>query len=233
MVSGKPVFASFVDNVHVSRKKLEPEKNLDVLIGFDFGLQPACVISQITPLGQLRILDELVSDGMGLRQFCENQLLPLLRKKYFGMNVMGYGDPSGASRMPTDESTCFEVLQGAEVGLRNIVPAPTNAILPRIGAVETFLNKMFAGEPGFILSPNCHFLRKALNGGYHYEKDPKSKGEEYKPLPAKNFSSHISDALQYVCMFIDDKSEHDKKWKEFRNQLRRKTYRPAISTAGY
>lgn len=233
LVSGKPVFASFVDNVHVARRVLEPEKNHDVLMGFDFGLQPACVLAQITPLGQLRILDELVSDGMGLRQFCENQLLPLLRKKYFGSNVMGYGDPSGASRMPTDETTCFEILQGAEVGLRNIVPAPTNAILPRIGAVETFLNKMFAGEPGFILSPNCHFIRKALNGGYHYEKDPKSKGEEYKPMPNKNFSSHIADSLQYLCMYIADKHEHDKKWKEFANQLRRKNYRPAISTAGY
>jgi hypothetical protein len=191
LISGKPVFASFVDNVHVARQPLEPMKGLDVLVGFDFGLQPACLIGQITPLGQLRILDELVSDGMGLRQFCDNQLLPLLRKKYFGMNVMGFGDPSGTSRMPTDESTCFEILQGPEVGLRSVVPATTNAILPRISAVESFLNKMYAGEPGFILSPNCHFIRKALNGGYHYEKDPKAIGDEYKPMPLKNFSSHI------------------------------------------
>lgn len=233
LISGKPVFQSFVDSVHVARKPLEPEKGHDVLIGFDFGLQPACVIGQITPLGQLRILDELVSDGMGLRQFCENQLLPLLRKKYFGSNVMGFGDPSGTSRAPTDESTCFEVLQGAEVGLRNVVPAYTNAILPRIGAVEAFLNKMYQGDPGFILSPNCHFMRKAFNGGYHYEKDPKSLGEEFKPMPAKNFSSHISDALQYLCMYIEEKQSNDKKWKSFTSRLSQRTYRPAINTAGY
>lgn len=233
IVSGKPVFASFVDNIHVARHPIEPEKGLDVLVGFDFGLQPACLIGQITPLGQLRIIDELVSDGMGLRQFCENQLLPLLRRKYFGMSVMGFGDPSGSSRAPTDESTCFEVLQGVEVGLRNIVPAPTNAILPRIGAVESFLNKMYAGEPGFILSPSCHFMRKAFNGGYHYEKDPKSLGEEFKPMPAKNFSSHISDALQYLCMYIEEKQSNDKKWKAFASQIKRRNYTPSISTAGY
>ena len=191
LVSGKPVFQSFRDNIHVAPHQLEPQKGLDVLCGFDFGLQPSCIIAQITPLGQLRILDELVSDGMGLRQFCENQLLPLLRLKYFGMNVMGFGDPSGTSRAPTDESTCFEVLQSPEVGLRNVVPAPTNAILPRVAAVENFLNRMYAGEPSFILSPNCHYLRKAMNGGYHYEKDPRSLGEEYKIMPSKNFSSHI------------------------------------------
>jgi len=233
LVSGKPVFQSFVDNVHVSPYPLEPQKGLDVLIGFDFGLQPACCIGQITPLGQLRIIDELVSDGMGLRQFCENQLLPLLRKKYFGMKVMGFGDPSGTSRAPTDESTCFEVLQGPDIGLRYIVPAPTNAILPRIGAVETYLNKMYKGEPGFLLSPNCHFLRKGMNGGYHYEKEPKSMGDSYKQMPAKNFSSHICDSLEMLCLYIEEKESNDKRWKSFANQIKKRDYRPASAEAGY
>ncbi len=206
------------------RRKLVPSWN---------GNSPSCVIAQITPLGQLRILDELVSDGMGLRQFCENQLLPLLRLKYFGMNVMGFGDPSGTARAPTDESTCFEVLQSPEIGLRNITPAPTNAILPRVAAVDNFLNKMYAGEPSFILSPNCHYIRKAMNGGYHYEKDPKSLGEEYKIMPAKNFSSHISDALEYLCLFIAEKNIHDTKWKELSSRLKPTDYKPVNSIGGY
>jgi len=233
LITGKPVFQSFVDNVHVAPHPLEPQKGLDVLIGFDFGLQPACSIGQITPAGQLRIIDELVSDGMGLRQFCENQLLPLLRTKYFGMNVVGFGDPSGTSRAPTDESTCFEVLHSPDVGLRNIEPAPTNAIMPRVMAVENFLNKMYKGEPGFLLSPNCHFLRKAMNGGYHYEKEPKSLGEDYKPMPSKNFSSHISDSLQMLCMYISEKESNDKRWKSFVSQLKKRDYKPASSEAGY
>lgn len=233
LVSGKPVFQSFNDNVHVARNIIEPIKGLDVLVGCDFGLSPAVVLAQITPMGQLRILDELVSDGMGLRQFCENQLLPLLRRKYFGMNVMGFGDPAGTSRAPTDESTCFEILHSRDIGLRNITPAPTNAILPRIGAVESFLNKSYAGDPGLIISPNCHYIRKAMNGGYHYEKDPKSNGEEYKLVPVKNFSSHISDALEYLCLFIDEKTSMDKKWKELSGRLNKSIYTPASSISGY
>jgi hypothetical protein len=233
MVAGKAVFQSFSDNVHVAPHVLEPQKGLDVIVGFDFGLQPACCIGQVTPFGQLRILDELVSDGMGLRQFCQNQLLPLLRRKYFGANVMGFGDPSGISRMPTDESTCFDVLQSREVGLTNIVPAPTNAILPRIAAVETFLNKMFIGEPGFILSPSCHYLRRAMNGGYHYAKEPKSIGEEFKPMPEKNFSSHISDSLQMLCMYISEREVSKKKWQLISSNIKKRDYRPADSMAGY
>jgi len=233
LISGKPVFASFVDNIHVAPHILEPQKGFDLILGFDFGLQPAVSIGQVSPYGNLRVLDELVSDGMGLRQFCQNQLQPLLRTKYFGMNVVGYGDPSGTSRMPTDESTCFEVLQGPEIGLRNVIPAPTNAILPRISAVENFLNKMYKGEPGFLLSPNCHFLRKALNGGYHYDKDPKSMGEEYKPMPVKNFASHIADSLQMLCMYLSEKEIQDKKWKSFQSNLKQNVYRPASGMAGY
>jgi len=233
LISGKPVFQSFRDNIHVAPHLLAPQKGADVLVGMDFGLQPACIIGQITPLGQLRILDELVSDGMGIRQFSENQLLPLLRQKYFGSSVMGFGDPSGVSRMPTDESTCFEVLQGPEIGLRNVVPAPTNAIAARVGAVEFFLNKMTMGEPGLIISPNCHFIRKAMNGGYHYEKDPKSTGDEFKPMPVKNFSSHISDAMEYLCMYIADRDMNDKKWKAFHATMAKKTDNRAASLAGY
>jgi hypothetical protein len=171
---------------------------------------------------------------MGIRQFCMNQLLPLLRRKYFGMNVMGFGDPSGVSRMPTDESTCFEVLHSREIGLMNVVEAGTNAIAPRVGAVEAFLNKMVMGEPGFILSPNCHYIRKAMNGAYHYERDPKSDGDQTKLIPVKNFASHIADSLEYLCMYVDVKDEYEKARKAFIAGIKRPAqHRPADQAAGY
>jgi hypothetical protein len=233
LLTGKPVFQSFVDNIHVAAQPLEPMKGIDLILGFDFGLNPTVVIGQITPVGQLRILDELVSDGMGLRQFSLNRLLPLLRQKYFGMNVLGYGDPSGTSRAPTDESTCFEILASQDIGLTNILPASTNAIIPRVGAVEFFLNKMVNGEPGFLLSPTCPTLRKAMNGAYHYEKEPRSIGEEYKPMPLKNFWSHISDSLEYMCMYIADNAEQNKRRQQLLASIRQKDYRPVSSIAGY
>lgn len=233
LLKGKPVFQSFKDNIHVSPRPLEPIKGADVLIGLDFGLQPACVIGQISPFGQLRVMDELVSDGMGIRQFCIHQLLPLLRTKYFGMNVLGFGDPSGTSRMPTDEATCFDILHSAEIGLSNIIEAPTNAITPRVGAVERFLNSMYAGEPSFLLDPRLRFIRKAMNGAYHYDLDPKGQGQEHKLVPVKNFASHVSDALEYLCLFVSEKESYDKARKAFLGQLQQKKYTPVSSEAGY
>jgi hypothetical protein len=92
---------------------------------------------------------------------------------------------------------------------------------------------MYKGEPGFLLSPNCQSLRKALNGGYHYEKDPKGNGEEYKFVPEKNFSSHVADSLQMLCMYVGQKEENDRKWKQFASQIKQVNYRPASDTAGY
>ena len=234
MITGKPVFASFKDNIHVALRVLEPIKGLTVFIGLDFALQPSATLAQLTPTGQLLILDELVSDGMGIRRFSETQLLPLLRRKYFGCNVVGFGDPSGVARAPTDESSCFDVLHSPEIGLSEIYPATTNALIPRIGAVEHFLNHMSFGEPSFVLSPNCKNLRKALNGAYHYEKDPKGKsGDEYKPIPAKNFASHISDSLQMLCLYVLENGTEDKARKAFFAQMKNKQHRPASSTVGY
>ena len=233
LVSGRPVFQSFRDNIHVSPHILEPMKGLPIITGWDFGLSPGVSVGQITPLGQLRILDEVVADGVLFKPFLENSLIPLLRQKYFGMSVVGFWDMTGTSRAATAEQTSFEILHSHEIGLNGVEPAGTNDMVSRLGAVEYFLNKMVNGEPGFLLSTNCRYLRKALNGGYHYEKDRKSLGEEYKPTPEKNFSSHIADSLQYLCMYIHDQQEKEKRWKQFAAQIKKRDYRPASSEAGY
>lgn len=235
VLEGEPVFKSFKDNVHVAAKPPEPHKHLDLLMGVDFGLNPSVVLGQIHPRGQLVILDELTSDGMGLKQFCINRLLPLLRTKYHGFKVMGYGDPAGTSRSPTDESTCFDILHSTEIGLTYVIPAPTNALLPRIGAVEAFLNKMVDGEPGFVLSPDCSILRKAMNGAYHYDIIPGNKEgmHKEKPSPCKDDYSHIADALQELCLYVDEKNLNDARHKAFLGQLKRPQHRVSDALVGY
>ncbi len=231
---GRPVFGNFSDGYHVAPHILEPEKGLDLITGWDFGLTPAVSIGQITPLGQLRIIDEIVSEGSLFRPFVENQVLPRLRAKYYGMRVVGFGDMSGTNRNPTSEDTCFDILHSQEIGLSDIVPAHTNNMVARLDAVDKFLNKNWKGEPGFVLSPQCKHLRRAMNGGYHYEKDLKSKiTEEYKAAPEKNFSSHIADSLQYLAMYIGAKEESDKRYKSFMAQFKKMEYRPSVGITGY
>jgi hypothetical protein len=204
------------------RRKLTPSWN---------GNCPTLILGQITPRGKVMILDEFISNGMGLKQFCQNILVPQLRMNYFGVPIQGgYADPSGTSRGPTDESTCYEVLR--DIGLKQILPCPTNALLPRIAAVENLLTRMIDGESALVISPKCVILRKALNGGYHRQRIPGTTNE-FSDQPFKNQFSHPADALQYLCYYVNDSKSKNKRNEEFLKRIGKQTkHRPASSIAG-
>jgi len=201
LVTGKPVFPEYSDPVHFSREELKPYPGLPLLIGQDFGLTPACVIGQETPRGQFRVLDELVSEGMGVERFARDLLTPKLHsQKYLGCIPYIIGDPAGSQRSQTNETTCFDILELQ--GFR-VEPAPSNEFLMRRESVAWFLTKLTDGMPGLIISNTCHILRKAMMGGYKYRKmRVGGLSDKFAETPEKNEFSHVADALQYACSWL-------------------------------
>lgn len=197
---GKPVFPEYNDRVHVADSEIEYNPLLPIYLGWDFGLTPACIIGQLSPRGQLVILEELISEDMGIRQFATDIVKPVLLNKYSRAKFISVGDPAGANRSQTDERTCFQELLEAGIATE---PANTNDFIPRRESVAFFLNRMAGGEPGFVLSPNCRSLRKGFLGGYRYER-LKVAGERYRDRPVKDKFSHPMDALQYLCLKVRD-----------------------------
>jgi hypothetical protein len=197
---GKPVYPEFVDATHISAEKLVPYKGLPLLLGWDFGMTPACVIGQLSPKGQLRVLTELVAQDMGIRRFVTDVVKPYLANTYPGMKAVGIGDPAGAQRAQSDERTCFMELEA--MGLPAIAAA-TNTFTARREAVSGFLRRTTDGSPGFLMDPQCKVLRKGFNGGYKYERIQVSGEARYKEQPAKNSYSHPHDALQYLTMHCE------------------------------
>ena len=193
--SGKPVYPEYNDSLHC--KDTKPYPGLPLILGFDYGLTPACTICQISPKGQFMVLDELTSEDMGIAQFARDVLKPFLAMNYPTYTLQGVGDPAGTARADTDEKTCF--MQLAEEGI-TAVPASSNSPIARTGAVRNYLNRMSDGRPAFVVSPNCKVLRKGFNGGYCYERVQISV-ERYKDSPLKNKFSHPHDALQYAALF--------------------------------
>lgn len=200
LIEGRSVYHGvWNDNFHVASVEMEPNPELPVLLGFDFALSPACVIGQMMTNGQLRIYNELMGQGMGIKRFINDHLLPLLKAKYYKCKTfIGAGDPSGKTRADTDERSCYDELWDA--GFTQIQEAPTNAMVPRITAVEYFLTRVIDGEPAFVISPDCEMLREGFNGGYRFKKIPHT--EEYTDQPEKNQWSHIADATQYLCLYV-------------------------------
>lgn len=197
-LSGKPVFRSFNAEQHIARQPLNPMRidNRPLVIGMDFGLNPSVAITQLDAFGRLLVLADATSDNMGALRFIQTILKPMLNQaRFIGMPVLVVGDPAGTTRAQSDEKSCFDMLKSEGI---MAIPARTNSLGTRLGAVEIFLTRIVDGQYGFLVDPGCTNIIKALRGDYRYKL---KKSGEYEPEPDKsNMASHIADALQYACL---------------------------------
>ncbi len=202
LTHGKPVYGTYNDDLH-SSDILNAVEGVPIILGFDFGRTPACVVEQMLPNGQLLLLNEFTSEGIGLEGFLENILMPYLTKYYNGFEIEFVTcDPSGSRANDTDEKSCIEVLD--KCFDKSIVrPAWSNSIARRLGAVEYTLNRLIDGKAAFVLNrTKCNTIRKGFIGEYCYKKILRRDGDAYTETPDKNDYSHPHDAHQYVCLML-------------------------------
>lgn len=197
---GKKVYPEYNDDLH-SKDVVEPIQGDPIDLGWDGGHTPACVVTQMTPRGQLLVLKEYTGEDMGIRTFAESVVIPSLKRDFpynpkIGSSV---ADPSGVKR---DEIMAEFSMIGELNNLGvSTIPAATNTISPRISSVRYFLNKMIDGKPGFLLSrKGCPVLRKGFAKDYVYKRVAIQGEERYRDEPDKNMASHPHDALQYRCL---------------------------------
>lgn len=205
----RPVYGhEYRDEVHCPAGDVFALNGVPLTLGFDFGLRPAMVVAQITPFGQLRLLDEVVTPesgwGRGLDQFLSEDVIPFLSHSYprSTWDFQVWGDPAGESGAEADNTlNCFTVL--AKHGLAGRPPISSNALQPRINAVKGFLMKMVDGQPGLVISKRCVTIRKGFRHGYHFQRVQVSGQDRmYRDTPKKNFYSHVHDAVQYAALGV-------------------------------
>lgn len=196
---GKRVYPEFNPDVHAV-ESLSAIQGEQLILGWDFGLTPACVVMQLSPRGQLLILKEYVADGMGIRSFADSIVIPSLAKDFPYCRVgLSVADPAGNNRSEIiEEMSCIGELSSLNIPTR---AARTNDIDPRLASVRYFLNKMVDGKPGMLLDRrNCPVLFKGFVKDYVYARVAVSGEERYKDKPNKNMASHPMDGLGYGCM---------------------------------
>lgn len=199
---GLSVFADWDINVHGVKGDITPNLGLPLLLGFDFGLTPACLVGQLQE-DTLCCLKEFTAVNMGAERFMA-WVVPQLRTLYpmwasLENDFLVFIDPSGNFRKDTDEKTCAMVI--ASYGFSQIIPGPVSWE-ERKGAVERFLTHRTKRGVSFQVSlPNCPILVRGFQGGYRYD-DKVLETEPQKLRPRKDMHSHIHDALQMVCARI-------------------------------
>lgn len=195
IADGKAIYPEWNDDIHC--RPYEPMRGRPLLLGFDYGLTPACVICQVTPRGQLVVLDELFAKDMGPRQFARDVVKPHLALSYGGFGFQAVGDPSGIAGQKAGEKTVFMDL--AEEGIA-CVPARTNDFQSRREAVAKYLTRMTDGQPCLMVDPKCDMIRRGFNGRYQFKRLQVVGEERYRDVPDKNDFSHLHDALQYAAL---------------------------------
>lgn len=206
-VDGRPVWCHYNDSIHCAPKEIEPLRGIPLFLGFDYGRTPAMAAVQLTPRGQLRVIDELVTpDGSltDIRAFTREVVRPYLTNRYPGLKIIARGDPAGGAKDNGGKSA-FDIQ--AEEGMQ-VESASTNDPQSRLDAVQRYMRAQVDGEPGFLLSPRCQMIRKGALGGYMYRrKNVSGLMDNLTEQPVKNKYSHPADALQYAALAVEDSYE--------------------------
>jgi len=190
---GKAVWQQYEDAAHVAPHGLQASPNGLLIVGMDWGLNPAAVFTQMSPTGTLYVVDEIAPTDLTLDEFLSEHFIPKVLQNFPRFAVQVIGDPAGEQRSHLGQMNAFQTLRARGIAA---VPAPTNDFILRRDAVAHFLTK----RNGFLMDARCAQLREALLGGYHYAFARGAK-DTYKDRPEKNHSSHIADALQYASLF--------------------------------
>jgi hypothetical protein len=195
VMDGKPVYPEYIDSIHC--KPFDLVKHLGIHIGIDFGLTPAAAIGQQMTNGQWRIRSEVVTEDMGIIRFGE-VLKQHIIQRYPGYKILSItGDPAGDIR-GGDERTPFDLLK--TVGL-HALPAPgNNDPILRREAVSKPMRSLIDGQPGFLVHPDCNYLRKGLSGGFNYRRVLVTGDAKYRDKPEKNIYSHVCEANEYLFL---------------------------------
>lgn len=185
---GKAVTPQWNDKYHLATGLL-PLPRSELILLWDWGHNPTCIVTQKTPLGAWNILDSTVGEGIGAEELINDAVKPLLTERYPKMNLLHIGDPAGNQREQTSiHRTAVRVMLKSLGGKWRSGPVrleeriePLRSVLGRTGLVR--VDRLRAPE-----------VWHALRGGWHFHvtRTGITSGE-----PVKNIHSHPGDAMSY------------------------------------
>ena len=222
-LSGQAVFASLFKYGFHTVEELEYEPGRPIVCGLDTGRNPAIVLGQMDIRGRLMVLGSAYGENMGIEKFISTVVRPWLIENFPMGQFVCVVDPAGTKRSEIGEESVIKALQ--RLGFL-AAPASTNAIDPRLRAVERQLSMQIDGK-GAILIDRRHnaMLIRAISHDYRYKR---KKEGDLNEVPEKGHpESDLADALQYLCLGIDSATVG----KALRRQQARE-YQP-VSSAGW
>jgi len=189
---GHKVTPQWSDKLHLATGLMAMPRQQLILL-WDFGHNPTCIITQKTPMGYWNVLDALVGDGIGVEELIEGAVIPLLQADYPKHPIRHIGDPAGNEREQTSIHRSAVKAIKARIG----GPWRSGPVKPdeRIEPLRAALTKTIQGKG--IIQVDRHRAAKvwhALRGGWHYNV---ARTGLVSTAPVKDEHSHPGDAMSY------------------------------------
>lgn len=194
---GKSVTPEWRDEVHLC-PGLTPIPKLDLILLWDGGLNPTCVITQVTPLGRWHILEAHVGDGIGMIELVADVVRPALAARYPRMKIRHTGDPNLSQREQSNAQQSALRIIRQEIG-GPWRPGPV-AISERVEPLRAVLNRAPRGEGIVQVEPEgAKPVWHALRGGWHYHV---ARTGLVGTDPEKDVHSHPGDCMGYGAAWL-------------------------------
>jgi len=202
---GEKVTPSYNPKVHRSSFRLDPIPGAQGVRFWDGGHHPTCLIGQITPRGQLQILDtfrgeqegmeQLITKAGGVKEMLNSPRYKNEKDQYKIQTWRDIGDHTIRTPEQANIYSSGAMVINRELGA-SFEPGPKGPNSWNI--MKETLDQIFhrmvgAGEPLVLVSKHEQILHRALAGGWHYKKLPTGRVIEKKPV--KDIHSHPGDAL--------------------------------------
>jgi hypothetical protein len=189
---GSAVTPQFNEKIHLATG-LAPVRGADLVLLWDFGLNPTCIITQVTPLGHWLILQSIVGDGIGVQELIAEVVKPLLQSRYFGFRWRHIGDPNGVMReQSSSRQSAVRVIRTELGGTFRAGPV---SFSERVEPLRAVLSRTLQGRAVVQVDRSrAREVHLSLRGGWHFRE---SATGVYSPDPVKDMHSHPGDAMGY------------------------------------
>ena len=189
---GSAVTPQWNDKLHLATG-LVPVKGVELVLLWDFGLNPTCIITQVTPLGHWLILQAIVGEGIGVQELIEEVVKPTLAIKYAGFRFRHVGDPNGALREQSSSRQSAVRVIRTELG--GVFRAGPTSLSERLEPLRGVLARTIGGT-GIVQVDRraARAVYQSLRGGWHFRE---SSSGVISPDPVKDIHSHPGDAMGY------------------------------------
>lgn len=192
---GTSVTPQWNDKLHL-KTGLVAIPRLPLELGWDFGLNPTCIITQPTPLGYWLVLHSMVGQGdIGALELIEDIVKPILQRKYPGHVLNHTGDPMGKQReQSSSEQSAVRTIRKKLGGSWR--PGPVSFPARQL-PLQHVLSRTIRGTGVVAVDrQNAKEVYYALRGGWHFHVANTGVTSE---KPKKDIHSHPGDAMGYLA----------------------------------